>query len=165
VTDSLAVEGVNNAGTRTTTCTWKKLTFMRESHSRLNRKAERLLQKVRSERFTFPQSRGDLERLMSIYQGAPVNTKPGDPSFHAYAAAINVANEFAGQVLDLPDLISFNNQLADLQEEYMPACPPTSPVTSAFFAGWLVLDAQDDASPIDFAGAQPIDSPVNPRIV
>ena len=43
--------------------------------------------------------------------------------------------EFAGKVLGFPELIVFNNQLADLQEEYMPSYPPMSPVTSAFFAG------------------------------
>jgi len=40
-------------------------------------------------------------------------------------------------------LIPSNNQLADIQEEYMPSYPPMSPVTSAFFAGWMVLDARD----------------------
>jgi hypothetical protein len=39
-----------------------------------------------------------------------------------------------------------NNLIADIQEEYMPSYPPMSPVTSAFFAGWLVLDARDDST-------------------
>src|SRR6266566_6678287 len=46
-------------------------------------------------------------------------------------------------VMDILDLVPFNNQLAELQEEYIPSYPQMSPVTSAFFAGWMVLDAQD----------------------
>src|SRR5204862_122763 len=105
--------------------------------------AERLLKKVLARRFTFHGSQADLELLRSIYAGTYANTKPGDPSFHAYAATLNMANDFASQVLDILDLIPFNNQLADLQEEYMPGYPPMSPVTPAFFAGWMVLDARD----------------------
>ncbi len=116
---------------------------MPEPESRRNRRAERLLKEVLSERFTFETSETDVQLLRSIYEGTYADTKPGDASFHAYAAAINLANEFAGQVLGFPDLIPFNNQLADLQEEYMPSYPPMSPVTSAFFAGWMVLDARD----------------------
>lgn len=119
---------------------------MPEAKRILNRKAERLLREVLRERFTFEKSESDLELLRSIHQGTYANTKPGDPSFHAYAAAVNVANEFAGQVFGFLDLIPFNNQIADLQEEYMPSYPPISPVTSAFFAGWMVLDARDGAT-------------------
>lgn len=111
-----------------------------------NRKAESLLKEIFRRRFTFHESQGDLELLKSRDQGTYANTKPGDPSFHAYAAAINVANEFAGQVLELRDLIQFNNQLCDIQEGYTPGYPPMSPVTSAFFAGWVVLDARDESS-------------------
>ena len=81
--------------------------------------------------------------MRSIHDGTYANTKPGDPSFHAYAAAVNAANEFGSQALDILELIPFNNQLADIQEEYMPSYPPMSPVTSAFFASWMVLDARD----------------------
>ncbi|MGO8675403.1 MAG: hypothetical protein ACLQVX_05995 [Limisphaerales bacterium] len=119
---------------------------MSEPERRRNRKAERLLREVLNERFTFEQSEADLDLLMSINEGTYANTKPGDPSFHAYAAAINVANEFAGQAFGFPDLIPFNNRIADLQEEYMPSYPPMSPITSAFFAGWMVLDARDDST-------------------
>jgi hypothetical protein len=119
---------------------------MPEAKRRLNRKAERLLREVLGERFTFEQSESDLELLRAIDQGTYANTQPGDPSFRAYAAAVNVANEFAGQVFDFPNLIPFNNQIADLQEEYTPSYPPISPVTSAFFAGWMVLDARDGST-------------------
>jgi len=121
---------------------------MPEPKTTPNRSAERLLKQVLRRRFTFQESQGDLELLRSIHDGSYADMKPGDPSFHAYAAAINVANEFAAQVLDLQDLIRFNDQLADVQEEYMPGYPPMSPVTSAFFAGWVVLDARDDATGI-----------------
>src|SRR6266511_1571913 len=106
-------------------------------------KVDKLLRKVLGRRFTFDASRADLELLRSIWAGTYGNTKPGDPSFHAYAATLNVANEFASQALDILELIPFNNQLADIQEEYMPSYPPMSPVTSAFLAGWMVLDARD----------------------
>ena len=119
---------------------------MPEPKSRRNRRAERLLREVLRERFAFERSEADLERLRSIYDGTCADAKPGDRSFHAYAAAVNAANEFAGQVLGFPDFIPFNNQLADLQEEYMPSYPPMSPVTLAFFAGWMVLDARDDST-------------------
>jgi hypothetical protein len=122
------------------------------SKSRRNRRAERLLREVLSERFAFEQSEADLELLRSIHDGTYADTRPGDPSFHAYAAAVNAANDFAGQVLGFPDLIPFNNRLADIQEEYMPSYPPMSPVTSAFFAGWVVLDARD----WDIAGKQEV---------
>jgi len=104
---------------------------------------ERLLKKVSGQPFTFKGSQADLELLRSIFEGTYANAKPGDPSFHAYAAAVNVANEFGSQALDILELIPFNNQLADIQEEYMPSYPPMSPVTSAFFAAWMVLDARD----------------------
>jgi hypothetical protein len=125
---------------------FNELNYMPEAKSKLNRKAERLLREVLAERFTFENSESDLELLRSIDQGTYANTKPGDPSFHAYAAAVNVANEFAGQVFGFRDLIPFNNQVADLQEEYMPSYPPISPVTSALFAGWMVLDARDGST-------------------
>ena len=116
---------------------------MPENRNKRVSRADTLLRKVLRHRFTFEGSQADLELLRSVSVGAYVNTKPGDPSFHAYAAAINVANEFASQALDIPELISFNNQLADIQEEYMPSYPPMSPVTSAFYAAWTVLDARD----------------------
>src|SRR5271157_3160670 len=106
-------------------------------------KTEKLLKKVLGHRFTFEESHADLELLRSIHDGTYANTKPGDTSFHAYAAAVNTVTEFATQALDILELIPFNNRLADIQEEHMPSYPPTSPVTSAFFASWMVLDAQD----------------------
>jgi len=121
---------------------------MPEPKTTPNRSTERLLKQVLHRRFTFQESQGDLELLRSIHDGSYADMKPGDPSFHAYAAAINVANEFAAQVLDMQDLLRFNDQLADVQEEHMPSYPPMSPVTSAFFAGWVVLDARDDATGI-----------------
>jgi len=109
-------------------------------------KPGKLIRKVVNRRFTLDGSQADLELLRSIYMGTDVNAKPGDPSFHAYAAAVNSANEFAGQALDILELIPFNNQLADIQEQHMPSYPPMSPVTSAFFASWLVLDAQEPST-------------------
>ena len=106
-------------------------------------KTEKLRKKVLAQRFTFEESKTDLELLRSVSDGTFVATEPGDPSFHAYAAALNVAGEFASQALDILELIPFNNQLADLQEEHMPSYPPMSPVTSAFFSNWMVLDARD----------------------
>jgi hypothetical protein len=106
-------------------------------------RSAKLLKKVLTQRFTFDRAQADLELLRAIAEETYVRTKPGDPSFHAYAAAVNVVSEFASQALDLPELVSFNNQLADIQEEYMPSYPPVSPVTSAFFAGWMALDARD----------------------
>ncbi len=106
-------------------------------------KMEKLLKKVRRRQFTFKGSQADLELLQSIDNGTYANNKPGDPSFHAYAATLNAANEFASQALDILELVPFNNLLADIQEEYMPSYPPISPVTSAFFAAWMVLDARD----------------------
>jgi hypothetical protein len=82
---------------------------------------ERLLKKVSGQRFTFKGSQADLELLRSIDEGTCANAKPGDPSFHAYAAAVNVAHGFAAQALDILELIPFNNQLANIQEEYMPS--------------------------------------------
>ncbi|HEV2394761.1 MAG TPA: hypothetical protein VG146_20610 [Verrucomicrobiae bacterium] len=109
-------------------------------------KTDKLLTKVLGHRFTFDGGQADLKLLRSIHAGTYANRKPGDPSFHAYAAALNMANDFASQVLVILDLVPFNNQLADLQDKYMPSYPPMSPVTSAFFAGWMVLDAQDGYS-------------------
>jgi hypothetical protein len=119
---------------------------MPQPKCRRNRRAERLLKEVLRERFAFEQSEADLELLRSIHDGTYADTKPGDPGFHAYAATLNTASEFAGQALGFPDLIPFNNLIADIQEEYMPSYPPMSPVTSAFFAGWMVLDARDDST-------------------
>jgi len=92
--------------------------------------ADRLLKKALARRFTLHGSQADLELFDSMYAGTYANTKPVSPSFHAYAATLNMANDFASQVLDILDLIPFNNQLAALQEEYMPSYPPMSPVTS-----------------------------------
>ena len=119
-------------------------------HNRTS-KRDRLLRKALGRRYTFDASQGDLEVLRSLSVGTRGASKPGDPSFHAYAAAMNVANEFASQALDVLELIPFNNQLADLQEEYMPSYPPMSPITSAFFAGWMVLDAQDSVTGLTLA--------------
>ncbi len=106
-------------------------------------KIDKFLEKVMRRQSAFPRSEADLALLRSITEGRLDRTKPGDWSFHGYAAALNVASEFASQALDILELIPFNNKLADVQEEYMPSYPPMSPVTSAFFAAWMVLDAQD----------------------
>ena len=45
----------------------------------------------------FPRSEADLALLRSITEGRLDRTKPGDWSFHGYAAALNVASEFASQ--------------------------------------------------------------------
>jgi hypothetical protein len=116
---------------------------MAEEKNKRPAKVRRLLKDIARHRFTFAESRADLELLRSIHQGTYADTKPGDPSFHAYAAALNTANEFATQAMDFPELTPFNNQLVDIQEEYQPSYPPLSPVTSAFFTGWMVLDARD----------------------
>src|SRR6266446_6496960 len=123
--------------------TWNPLTVMTQGKQKPSSKTERLLKKVLGHRITFKESQADLELLRSIHDGTYANTKQGDPSFHAYVAAVNSANEFASQGLDILELIPFNNQLADIQEQHMPSYPPTSPVTSAFFASWMVLAAQD----------------------
>jgi len=125
---------------------------MREKENRWTSKAEKLLKKVLAQRITFETSRDDLELLRSIHEGTYANTKPGDPSFHAYAAAVNTTSEFATQALDILDLIPFNNQIADLQDEHMPSYPPMSPVTSAFWTGWLVLDARDPFTGVTLGG-------------
>ena len=106
-------------------------------------KAKRLLNKVRGQGFSFGANQADLDLLCVIHNGGDAGAKPGDPSFHAYAAALNAANDFAKPALDMPELVSFNNELADIREEYLPSYPPLSPVTSALFAGWVVLDARD----------------------
>jgi hypothetical protein len=104
-------------------------------------KREKLYRNITARRFTFEESRDDLELLNSVCEGTC--TKEGDPSFHAYAAANNIAKEFNEQALDILELIPFNNELADVQDEYEPSYPPISPVTSSFFAGWMLMDAQD----------------------
>lgn len=113
---------------------------------------EKLLKKVLAQRFTFETSRDDLKLLRSIYEGTCANTKPGDPSFHAYAAAVNTTSEFATQALNILELIPFNNQIAGLQEEHMPSYPPMSPVTTAFWASWMVFDAYDSFTGVTLGG-------------
>lgn len=103
---------------------------------------DRLLKKVVDRSYDFSACQDDLELARCIHDGTYVNTKPGDPNFHAYAAALNIAGVFALQALDILELIPFNNTLADLQENYMPSYPPMSPVTSSFFQAWMVLDAR-----------------------
>src|SRR5467141_1967683 len=107
--------------------------IMTKEKSKPASKVEKVLKKVFGRRFTFEASQPDLALLRSIWAGTYGNSKPGDISFHAYAATLNVANEFASQALDILELIPFNNQLVDIQEEYMPSYPPMSPVTSALF--------------------------------
>jgi len=119
------------------------MTKMPEEKARPSAKIQRFLAEIVRHRFTFAESQGDLELLRAIHDGSYAGTKPGDPSFHAYAAALNTANEFATQALDFLELIPFNNRLVDVQEEYQPSYPPMSPVTSAFFVSWMVLDARD----------------------
>lgn len=116
---------------------------MREEKITWNLNTARLLKKVRGLHFTFDGCQADLELLRAVHDGTCAKTKSRDPSFQAYAAAVNVANDLTNQALDIPELLPFNNEIADLQEEYMPSYPPMSPVTSAFFAGWMVLDARD----------------------
>jgi hypothetical protein len=82
---------------------------MADQKNKQNRRAERLLREVLRGRFTFKESQADLELLQSIDDGTFANAKPGDPSFHAYASAVNAANEFADHAFQLPDLIPFNN--------------------------------------------------------
>jgi hypothetical protein len=75
-------------------------------HNRTS-KRDRLLRKALGRHYTFDASQGDLEVLRTLLAGTCGASKPGDPSFHAYAAAVNVANEFASQALDILELILF----------------------------------------------------------
>ncbi len=109
-------------------------------------KQAKVLRNVLRAHFTLDGSQADLELLCSIADGTYAHTKPGNASFHAYAAALNTTTEFAAEALDIRELIPFNNRLADIQENYMPSYPPMSPVTSAFFAAWMVLDVRDTAT-------------------
>ena len=124
------------------------------------RPTEKVLQKILGRRFSFTGSQADLELLRSIYDRTYANTKTGDPSFHAYAAAVNAATEFGSQALDIPELIPFNNQLADLQEEYIPSYPPMSPVTISLLR---VLDGFGRAGSHDrvnaWRNASPLSAP------
>lgn len=106
----------------------------------------RLRKKVLDKTYTFNACRADLDLARSIGDGTYRNTEAGEPSFHAYAATVNVAGTFGSQALDLLELTPFNNRLADLQEKYMPGYPPMSPVTTSFFTAWMILDARDSAT-------------------
>jgi len=125
---------------------------MQQGQHKPSSKTVKLLKKVLDHRFTFEKSQADLELLRSIHGGTYANTKPGDSSFHAYVAALNTAIEFTLQAVDILELIPFNNQIFDLQEEYMPSYPPMSPVTKAFWASWMVLDAQDSFTGVTLGG-------------
>ena len=120
-----------------------RLSFAHFIYTRYSMMPAQFLKKLAKKRISFRESQGDLKLLRSISEGTYPDDKPGDPSFHAYAAVVNTTDEFAAQALDIPELIPFNNRLADIQDEYMPSYPPTSPVTSAFFAGWMAFDARD----------------------
>lgn len=128
------------------------MTVMAEKRMKGALETEKLIKKVLGRQFTFEGSQSDLDLLRSIYEGTCANTKPGDPSFHAYAAAVNTTLEFATQALDILQLIPFNNQIADLQEEHMPSYPPMSPVTTAFWASWMVFDAHDSFTGVTLGG-------------
>ena len=80
-----------------------------------------LLRKILGVRFTFQGSQADLELLRSIHDGTYANTKPGNPNFHAYAAAVNTASE-----LVVPQRIGS----ALIQIEALPANSPPRPWTS-----------------------------------
>ena len=85
--------------TRKQSGNWNPVTIMPEKKDKPTSKTEKLLKKVLGRRYTFEGSQADLELLRSIYEGTCANAKPGDPSFHAYAAAVNTTSEFATQAL------------------------------------------------------------------
>jgi hypothetical protein len=115
-------------------------------------KSETIIKKVVGRQYTFTGSEKDLDLLRSLVEGKCIHTKPGDPNFHAYAAAMNTTTEFGEQALEVLELIPFNNQLAHLQDEYMSSYPPMNPVTTSFFAAWMVLDAQDGLTGMTLGG-------------
>ena len=125
---------------------------MKQGHHKPNSRTPKLLKKVLGQRFTFEESQADLELLRSIHEGTYANTKPGDPSAHAYMAAVNTTTDFATQALEILELTPFNNQIFDIEEEYMPSYPPMSPVTKAFWANWVSLDAHDSFTGVTMGG-------------
>ena len=81
---------------------------MKQGHHKPNSRTPKLLKKVLGQRFTFEESQADLELLRSIHEGTYANTKPGDPSAHAYMAAVNTTTDFATQALEILELTPFN---------------------------------------------------------
>lgn len=108
----------------------------------MGRLTKQILKQVLKRHFDFSICQEDIELVHAVHEGRLPKDNTGDPSFQTYAAALNIAGEFATQALDIFELIPFNNQVADIQEDYMPSYPPMSPVTSSFFQAWFVLDAQ-----------------------
>jgi hypothetical protein len=98
------------------------------------------LMKILSCSYRFRDSKEDLERVKAIHEGTYQGRESKDLNFDNYAAVLNTVSEFATQALNVPQLASFNDILADAQEEYMPGYPPMSPVTTSFFIAWMNLD-------------------------
>lgn len=72
-----------------------------------------------------------------------VNTlgQPEDlPSFQLYGAVQKAISCFGEQVLDHPSLIKQNNEIAAIDEEYMPSYPPRAPLTGSFANNLYFLD-------------------------
>ena len=98
-------------------------------------KTEKLLKKLLARRFTFDGSRADLEPLRSIYERTCANSKRGDPSFHAYAAAVNVASEFASQALDRASIRTLGEAVSRHARRCQSASAPGGKVTPARTSG------------------------------
>jgi hypothetical protein len=65
-----------------------------------------------------------------------------DPLHAVYTAIQNASSIFAEQFTSLPEFDTYYQIISKAQDEYMPSCPPMSPLTKSYFTTWAFCDVR-----------------------
>jgi hypothetical protein len=82
--------------------------------------------------------------LDALQQGGPPWPPHDDlhPLHAVYIAVQNVSSFFAERVSVFPEFVNYYDIVAKAEDEYMPSCPPMSPLTKSFFTAWAFYDVR-----------------------
>ena len=83
--------------------------------------------------------------LDALHRGGAPRKSRGeelDPLHEVYTAAQNVSSIFAERVSVLPEFKPYYELVAKAEDEYLPSCPPMSPLTRSYFTTWAFFDVR-----------------------
>src|SRR4051794_9081726 len=82
--------------------------------------------------------------LNALQNGGP--PWPPDDDLHpphaVYIAVRNVSSFFAERVSVFPEFVNYYDRVAKAEDEFLPSCPPMSPLTRSYFTAWAFYDVR-----------------------
>jgi len=83
--------------------------------------------------------------LDALQHGGPPRKSRGDeldPLHEVYTAVQNVSSIFAERISGFPEFKPYYQLVAKAEDEYLPSCPPMSPLTRSYFTTWAFFDVR-----------------------